>query len=141
MAAACMAFAGVSSAATAASDTGSNKRFHAAWDALLAEEGHFLTPPQFAGLNSLAFQAAIVRICDNQKLDQDAFAQKLNTLIDGNERKLEDEQAEQRKAAIMVAFGARFGIFLAEGSQDKHAFCNSADELKQDASISVLMKK
>lgn len=133
-----LTLAGTSWAQTTGSDIGPIKRQHSAWDALLSEEGHFLTSSQFASLNNLAFQAAVARICDDRELDQNAFAKKLDLLADVENNNMAPAQNEQRKAAIMVAFGARFGIFLTEGSQDKNEFCKSADELKQKKSLSVL---
>ena len=33
-------------------------------------------------------------------------------------------------AAVLVAFGARYGLFLAEGNGDKKDFCDAAAKLK-----------
>ena len=118
-----------------------NHRLHAAWDALAKGEGEFLTTKQFASLNNLAYQAAIVRVCDGHELDHEAFRRKIEDVIKDTDKKLSDEQADLREAAVLVAFGARFGLFLAEGSDDSKAgFCASADEIKASQDISVLAK-
>lgn len=126
---------------TAFAEDASNHRLHAAWDALAKGEGEFLTSKQFASLNNLAYQAAIVRICDGHELDHDAFRNRIQDVINDSDKKLSDEQADLREAAVLVAFGARFGLFLAEGSDDSKAgFCASADEIKASKDVSVLAK-
>lgn len=64
----------------------SNPRLHAAWDALAKGEGEFLTSKQFASLNNLAYQAAIVRICDGHELDHDAFRDKIEDVINDTDK-------------------------------------------------------
>ncbi|MDH7785986.1 hypothetical protein QBD01_002004 [Ochrobactrum sp. 19YEA23] len=120
----------------------SNNRLHAAWDALAKGEGEFLSSQQFASLNNLAYQAAIVRICEGHELDHESFRRKIEDVINHADKDLSDEQADLREAAVLVAFGARFGLFLAEGSDDngKAGFCASADEIKASQDISVLAK-
>ncbi|GAA5544052.1 MULTISPECIES: hypothetical protein [Brucella/Ochrobactrum group] len=125
----------------AMAEDAANNRLHAAWDALAKGEGEFLSTKQFASLNNLAYQAAIVRLCDGHELDHEAFRRKIEDVIKDTDKKLSDEQADLREAAVLVAFGARFGLFLAEGSDDsKPEFCASADEIKSSQDISVLAK-
>lgn len=123
----------------AMAEDASSHRLHSAWDALAKGEGEFLSTKQFASLNNLAYQAAIVRLCDGYELDHEAFRRKIEDVIKDTDKKLSDEQADLREAAVLVAFGARFGLFLAEGSDDsKPGFCASADEIKASQDISVL---
>lgn len=105
-------------------------RLDAAWEDLLEAEGTILNQQQFAALNNLAFQAAVVRVCDGNALNNDAFGKGIAELITGTDKDLTDEQHEQRKTAILVAFGARYGLFLAEGNSAKPTFCDAATKLK-----------
>ena len=116
-------------------------RLGAAWEALIREEGSFLPPLQMASLNSLAFQAAGVRVCDDHKLDHDVFAERIGAIVVASDMELADEQAEQRMAVIMVAFGARYGIFLSEASLQPERFCTAVSEArKADNGAPVVLK-
>ncbi|MFK4825814.1 hypothetical protein ACI0FM_13655 [Paenochrobactrum sp. BZR 588] len=116
-------------------------RLDKAWEALISEEGSFLSQQQMATLNSLAFQAAGVRLCDDHKLDHKTFAEQISAIIAASDKDLVEEQVEQRKASIMIAFGARYGIFLAEGSLHADPFCRAIAEVgKAENGAPVVMK-
>lgn len=80
----------------AMAEDAANNRLHAAWDALAKGEGEFLSTKQFASLNNLAYQAAIVRLCDGHELDHEAFRRKIEDVIKDTDKKLSDEQADLR---------------------------------------------
>lgn len=116
--------------AQSAPPAGDNNRFDEAWDDLVETEGTLLPAPQFAELTNLAYQTAAARICDTFSLDKDAIGKALDKLVAVPAGTLTPQQADERTAAILVAFGARYGLFLAEGHTDKAAFCSDATKLK-----------
>lgn len=101
-----------------------------AWEDLAETEGALLTNAQFTQLTSLAYQTAIVRVCDSHRLDKEAVGNALDKLLAQAELKLTPEQQDERTTAILIAFGARYGLFIAQGHTDKKAFCESAAGLK-----------
>ncbi|MCX5493344.1 hypothetical protein OSH11_01360 [Kaistia dalseonensis] len=101
-----------------------------AWADLAETEGDLLSGAQFTQLTSLAYQTAVVRVCDSHTLDKDAVGKALDKLLTQAEQKLAPEQQDERTAAILIAFGARYGLFIAEAHLDKKAFCESAAKLK-----------
>jgi len=105
-------------------------RMDGAWNDLLETEGQLVGAPQFAALNSLAFQAAVVRVCEGHALDSEAFGKAIADILVSGDKVLDEAQAEERKTAILVAFGARYGLFLAEGHGDKKDFCDAGADLK-----------
>ncbi|MFT0862193.1 hypothetical protein [Ancylobacter sp. G4_0304] len=104
-----------------------------AWEDLAETEGNLLSGAQFAQLTSLAYQTAVVRVCDSHTLDKDAVGKALDKLLTEAEQKLAPEQQDERTAAILIAFGARYGLFIAEAHLDKKTFCGSAATLKEGA--------
>lgn len=106
-------------------------RLHGAWADLNKAEGDILSMSQFASLNNLAFQAAVVRVCDGRQLDSERFGVEMDHLLADAEKTLSASLFEQKKVAVLVAFGARFGLFLAEANQDKPAFCAAGAKLKE----------
>lgn len=118
--------------ATAPAPDADNDRADAAWADFLETEGAILADAQFAALNNLAFQAAAVRVCEGHGLAKDAFGKAIGDILGGTDKELTDEQHEERKTAILVAFGARYGLFIAEAHGDKPDFCAAAAKLKAE---------
>jgi hypothetical protein len=118
--------------ATAPAPDAENDRADAAWADFLETEGAILADAQFAALNNLAFQAAAVRVCDGHALAQETFGKAIGDVIASGDKELTDEQHEERKTAILVAFGARYGLFIAEAHGDKEDFCAAAAKLKAE---------
>ena len=118
--------------ATAPAPDVDNDRADAAWADFFETEGAILADAQFAALNNLAFQAAAVRVCDGHGLDKQAFGKAIGDVIASGDKELSDDQAEERKTAILIAFGARYGLFIAEGNGDKEDFCAAAAKLKAE---------
>lgn len=127
--------------ATAPAPDADNDRADAAWADFLETEGAILADAQFAALNNLAFQAAAVRVCDGHGLAKETFGKAIGDVIASGDKELTDEQAEARKTAILVAFGARYGLFIAEAHGDKADFCDAAAKLKADpAGVPVFLE-
>ena len=130
-----------STPAPAASPAEDNNRLDEAWDDLLETEGNLLTTSQFAELTNLAYQTAAVRVCDSLSLDKDAIGKALDKLLAEPGKTLTTAQNDERTAAILIAFGARYGLFIAEGHTDKAAFCDGAAKLKgASESLPVFVK-
>lgn len=115
--------------ALAATDNGAPLR--GAWEDLNKAEGDILNTQQFAGLNNLAFQAAVVRACEGHTLNHARFGIEMDHLLADAEKTLPAPLYEQKKTAVLVAFGARFGLFLAEANQNKDTFCKAGAMLKE----------
>jgi hypothetical protein len=127
--------------ATAPAPDADNDRADAAWTDFLETEGAILADAQFAALNNLAFQAAAVRVCEGHGLAAETFGKAIGDIIGATDKELSDEDAEARKTAILVAFGARYGLFIAEAHGDKADFCDAAAKLKADpAGVPVFLE-
>lgn len=122
--------AGAAHAQAPATADENSSRLHAAWEDVLESEGKLLDERQFAKLTQLAYQAAAVRVCDAHKLDNAAVAATLNDVLSVSDKNLSAEQVEERKAAILISFGARYGLFIAEAHTDKTVFCEDAGKFK-----------
>ncbi len=107
-------------------------RLDGAWEAVLAGEEPILTPTQFAHLNNLAYQSAVIRSCPGYELDATHFSAGLANLILGQPRTLTPEQEEQRKTGVLIAFGTRYGLFIAEGRSNLSTFCAGAAAFRAD---------
>jgi len=118
--------------ATAPAPDADDDRADAAWADFLETEGAILADAQFAALNNLAFQAAAVRVCDGHGLAKETFGKAIGDVIASGDKELSEEDAEARKTAILVAFGARYGLFIAEAHGDKPDFCTAAAKLKAE---------
>lgn len=105
-------------------------RLDNAWHDLLETEGGLLSGPQYAALNNLAFQAAVARVCDGYDLDAETFGKGLAGVLTGTDKDFNERQEKEFESAVLVAFGARYGLFLAEGNGDKKDFCDAAAKLK-----------
>lgn len=113
-----------------------------AWDDLVETEGTLLTTQQFASLTNLAYQTAVVRVCDTHALDRDKVAQVLGGILAPPPgESLTEAQTQERTAAILMAFGARYGLFLAEAHTNTATFCKAGDDLKATPEdVPILMK-
>lgn len=116
--------------ATAPAPDADNDRLDGAWNDLLEAEGAIASPAQFAALNNLAFQAAAVRVCEGYTLDEEGFGKSLAAILVDHPPELTEEQDRERGTAILVSFGSRYGLFLAEANGDKKDFCDSVAKLK-----------
>ena len=105
-------------------------RMDHAWNDLLESEGGLLSGPQYTALNNLAFQAAVVRVCDGFTLETESFGKGFAGVLTSTDKDFDERQEKEYGAAVLVAFGARFGLFLAEGNGDKKDFCDAAAKLK-----------
>lgn len=109
-----------------------DKRLHAAWEDLLETEGGLLGNRQALDLTNLAYQSAIVRVCDSFALDKETVGKALDDILAAGDKTLTAAQQEERSAAILIAFGARYGLFIAEGHSDRKAFCEAGAKLKSE---------
>lgn len=115
--------------------------FGGAWDDLAETEGTLLTPKQFVDLTNIAYQVAVVRVCDAHGLDSAKLATLLDDILTATDRKLTETQTDERTAAILMAFGARYGLFLAEAHTNVQTFCDSAAALKSaPGDVPMLLK-
>lgn len=110
-------------------------RLDNAWKSALLGEEPILAPQQFAKLNNLAFQAAAVRVCDGFELDQAKFTTALEEATAASKDDLTPEALDMRQAFILIEFGTRYGLFIAEGEAEDKSFCKNAAELKTKADI------
>lgn len=108
-----------------------DNRLDDAWKAAMEDPEGVLTPAQVSGLNILAYESAAARVCDDIKLDEVKFAKAVTELVRGGE-KLTDEEQVHRLSAVLFRLGTANGLFIAEGSMKKDAFCAEAAEQKAD---------
>jgi hypothetical protein len=125
-----LASAAASPAIYAQSDD--DHRLDEAWKAALEEQEGILTPQQSATLNTVAYQAAVTRVCEGFELDRAKYAKAVNDIIVPGSDARTDEQNLERQSSILVSLGAAYGLFLAEGTAKKGDFCENAKELKAD---------
>ncbi|WP_428029421.1 hypothetical protein [Ancylobacter sp.] len=110
-----------------------NDRLDNAWSDIIEGEGQLLSPTQYAALNNLAFQAAAARVCDGEKLDSEAFGKAVADILVDTETELTDNEHMQRNAAVLISFGTRYGLFVAEANGDNEKdFCAVATKLKAE---------
>ena len=107
-----------------------DKRLHAAWEDLLETEGSLLGGRQAHDLTNLAYPSAIVRVCDSFAFDREALGKALDEILAAGDKTSTAVQNEERSAAILIAFGARYGLFIAEGHSDRKVFCEAGAKLK-----------
>lgn len=130
-----MALASILVTTTAFSADEKTHRLDDAWKSALLGEEPILAPQQFAKLNNLAFQAAAVRVCDGFELDQAKFTAALEDATAAAKDDLTPEALDTRQAFILIEFGMRYGLFIAEGEAQDKSFCTNATELKAKADI------
>lgn len=121
--------------------TSDNKRIDAAWEDLLETEGNLLSNAQFVTLTNLAYQAASARVCDNHALDKDKIGKELDKILTAGNPQLTSDQNDERIAAILISFGARYGLFIAEGRADKEDFCANGDKFEASHSTPAPKQK
>ena len=88
-----------------------------------------IAPQQFAKLNNLAFQAAATRVCKGFELDEAKFTDALGEAAvprDG----LSPEEIAIQQDFVLVEFGMRYGLLIAEGKTANQSFCANADALR-----------
>jgi hypothetical protein len=110
-------------------------RLDDAWKSALLGEEPVLSPQQFAKLNNLAFQAAAARVCDGLELDQGKFIAALEDATAAAKDDLTPEALDTRQSFILIEFGTRYGLLIAEGEAQDESFCRNAAELKDKADI------
>lgn len=129
-----LSFATAAPVGAQATSPAAGNRMNDAWEDLAETEGSLLGNPQFVQLTNLAYQTAVVRVCDSHTLDKELIGKALEKVLAGTaEQKLTQEQQDERTAAILISFGARYGLFIAEGHADKDAFCEAAAKLKDSS--------
>ncbi len=106
-------------------------RLDDAWKAAVEDHEGILKPPQVSGLNVLAYESAVARLCEGFTLDEKKYAAGVSQLVTGGDKLSEEEQL-QRLTAVMFNLGTAHGLFLAEGALKKDAFCAEAAEQKAD---------
>lgn len=112
------------------------KRLHEAWETALAGQENVLTPQQFAKLNNLAYQAAVVRVCDGFEIDGKKFRAQLSEATEPSHgATLSDDEYRTHTTFVLVEFGTRYGLLIAEGNATKAPFCEKAAALRKDADI------
>jgi hypothetical protein len=116
----------------------STHRLGSAWQSALAGSEPVLTPQQFAKLNNLAYQSAATRVCDGFEIDQAKFTTALADATAPGKSGLSDDETRLHQTFVLIEFGARYGLFLAEGNAQKQSFCASAVELKGKADIPLV---
>lgn len=120
-------------AALAADDT---NRLHEAWEDALEGQEHVLTPQQFAKLNNLAYQAAVVRVCDGFDIDDAKFRAQLFEAAEApHDSSLSEDEHKAHSTFVLIEFGTRYGLLIAEGNSAKASFCEKASALRKDADI------
>lgn len=107
-------------------------RLDAAWEAALAERGLVLDDDHFAELNLIAYHAAVARICDGFEVDVAKIADATDEVVAAGNDGLDPAQLMGRQADILIALGTAHGLFLAEGSLQRDAFCAAAEETRAD---------
>lgn len=125
---AALALLAVSGVAQGADD---DHRLDDAWKAAVEDNEGVLSPAQVSGLNVLAYESAVARLCDGFKLDEKKFATSVAAVVTGGNTLSEEEQV-QRLTAVMFQLGTANGLFLAEGAMKKDTFCAQAAEEKAD---------
>lgn len=122
--------------AHAVADEPSTQRLSGAWKDALAGEERVLTAQQFAKLNNLAYQAAATRVCDGLEIDEKKFEAALAEAIAPAGENLTRDQALVHQNFVLVEFGTRIGLFIAEGDAKKQSFCANATEFKNSKDAS-----
>jgi hypothetical protein len=106
-------------------------RLDAAWKAANEDHEGLLDPAQVAGINSLAFESAVARLCEGFMLDDKKYAASVSKFVTGGAT-LSEEEELQHLSAVMFTLGTAHGLFLAEGATKREEFCASATEQKAD---------
>ena len=105
-------------------------RLEAAWEAAISEEADDLAPGLQAGLNLVAYHAAVARLCDGFEVDDGKIAEESNAIITEALEGLDGEALYHRHAVLLIDMGVRHGLFLAESSLHPQRFCADAEEVR-----------
>lgn len=92
---------------------------------------------QLAMIRSLAYQEAADVVCDGFDTDEvllTGFLSKIVPMTDEQIRRAPLESVVLR-SEVMFAFGTHFGAFVAVGTADPAAFCDKADQARQDPAL------
>ena len=112
------------------------KRLHDAWEDALAGQEQVLTPQQFAKLNNLAYQAAVVRVCDGFEVDGAKFRAQLTEATEPpHGATLSEDEYKTHTTFVLIEFGTRYGLMIAEGNATKASFCEKAAAFRKDAEV------
>ena len=118
------------------SRAGRDQRLHEAWEDVLAGQEHVLTPQQFAKLNNLAYQAAVVRVCDGFEIDSTKFRAQLSEAAEPpHSDSLSEDEYKTHSSFVLIEFGSRYGLMIAEGNATKASFCDKASAFRKDADV------
>ena len=139
----CMLFAaatlavGLGTAAVAEEALPDDDRLDDAWADLTVDQEPILTELQFAKLNTIAFQAAVTKICDGYHIDQTKFSEAVADATSPAPEKTatSPDLMKQWETAVYFRLGASYGVMLAEGNANDDSFCESAAELKADSTV------
>lgn len=115
-------------------------RLDDAWDDAIGGQEKILTDAQFARLNTLAFQAAVVQVCKGFALDDEKFAAEFAAVMVPPSDALTPDELKQWEAAVLIRFGTVYGLFIAEGNGGEQAFCAGTEDLLKDPKVPVVLK-
>lgn len=115
-------------------------RLSAAWEAAINEEGAYLAPAALARLNTVAYHAAVAKLCDGFQVDADKIAAVSDGVIAQALEGLDGEALAARHADILIDLGTAHGLFLAEGSLHPEKFCATAAEVRAEAGFDDLWR-
>ncbi len=124
-------------AAPALAEDAPPQRLTEAWKSALAGGEPVVSPQQYAKLNNLAFQAAAARVCEGFELDEAKFTA---ALADATAPKadLSPEDTALQQDFVLVEFGMRYGMLIAEGEAQEKSFCDNAAALKKQTEVPVV---
>jgi hypothetical protein len=111
------------------------QRLGDAWKSALLGAEPVLTPQQFAKLNNLAYQSAAVRVCEGFEINAEKFNAAIADATAPAKDDLSDEEFQVHQSFVLIEFGMRYGLFLAEGKAQDKSFCANAAELKTKTEI------
>lgn len=97
------------------------------------------TDDQLAMIRSLAYQEAADVVCDgfgNDEVLLTGFLSRIVPMTDEQIRRAPLESVVLR-SEVMFAFGTHFGAFVAAGKADPAAFCDKADQARQNPALSA----
>lgn len=117
-----------------------SQRLAAAWETLISEEEPDIAPAEIAKLNTIAYHAAVARLCEGFDLDVEKIAAASNEVVAAAVAGLEGEALLARHADVLISLGATHGLFLAEGSLHPEAFCAAAAETRDDPEFADLWR-
>ncbi|MGI9382181.1 MAG: hypothetical protein ACR2PO_03435, partial [Methyloligellaceae bacterium] len=121
--------AGAEAQATKDADLG---RAGLAWENAIVLLDGVLGAKQRAGLNILAYHAAVAAICDGFKLDQTKFSGAFSKLEHAEDAKMSEAEKRYFERHLLVNYGMMVGTFIAEAGASTETFCAHAAEEKAE---------